>query len=60
MLFAVRGQSLLTSLGLLITRHFADERVVFADSKDTLIEALANFVSSEKTLRAMERMPLDE
>lgn len=55
-----RGHSLLTALGSLVARHFADNRVVFADSKDTLIEALATFVSSEKTLRAMENMKKSE
>ncbi|CAG0912819.1 unnamed protein product [Notodromas monacha] len=54
------GKSLLTALGSLIAQHFADERVIFSDSKDSLIEALATFVSSEQTLRAMENMKREE
>ena len=43
-------------LGEFLGLHFADERIAFADSKDTLIQALASLVSNQKTLPSLEKM----
>ncbi|XP_068246013.1 E3 ubiquitin-protein ligase RNF123-like [Palaemon carinicauda] len=50
-------QSLLTEVGEFLALHFCDQRIVYADSKDSLIQALAGFVCHKTTLTALENMP---
>ncbi|KAG0728488.1 E3 ubiquitin-protein ligase RNF123 [Chionoecetes opilio] len=50
-------QSLLTDVGEFLALHFCDARIVYADSKDSLIQALAGFVCHQPTLAALEAMP---
>ncbi|XP_066957839.1 E3 ubiquitin-protein ligase RNF123-like isoform X1 [Macrobrachium rosenbergii] len=49
--------SLLTEVGEFLALHFCDQRIVYADSKDSLIQALAGFVCNKITLTALENMP---
>lgn len=51
------SQCLLTSVGEFLALHFSDPRIVYADSKDSLIQALAGFVCHQTTLTALENMP---
>lgn len=51
-------QTLLTNVGEFLALHFCDTRIVYADSKDSLIQALAGFVCHKATLTALENMPL--
>ncbi|XP_042209259.1 E3 ubiquitin-protein ligase RNF123-like isoform X2 [Homarus americanus] len=51
------SQNLLTSVGEFLALHFCDSRIVYADSKDSLIQALAGFVCHQTTLTALENMP---
>lgn len=51
------SQCLLTSVGEFLALHFCDSRIVYADSKDSLIQALAGFVCHQTTLTALENMP---
>ncbi|ROT73610.1 E3 ubiquitin-protein ligase RNF123 [Penaeus vannamei] len=53
------SQALLTSVGEFLALHFCDSRIVYADSKDSLIQALAGFVCHQTTLTALEMMPLE-
>ncbi|XP_067001612.2 E3 ubiquitin-protein ligase RNF123 isoform X2 [Anabrus simplex] len=48
---------LLVEISEFLCDHFADPRIVHANSKDTLIQALAHFVCSPNTLHALERVP---
>lgn len=50
-------QALLTDVGEFLALHFCDSRIVYADSKDSLIQALAGFVCHPPTLKALEAMP---
>ncbi|XP_045599784.1 E3 ubiquitin-protein ligase RNF123 [Procambarus clarkii] len=54
---ALSSQSLLSSVGEFLALHFCDSRIVYADSKDSLIQALAGFVCHQTTLTALENMP---
>lgn len=47
----------LINVGLFLSSHFADKRIVSADVKDTLIQALAALVCQPPTLKALEAMP---
>lgn len=46
-------------VGQFLCNHFADPRIVHASSKDTLIQALANFVCNPNTLHYLEELPVD-
>ncbi|KAK8379093.1 hypothetical protein O3P69_019133 [Scylla paramamosain] len=50
-------KTLLTDVGEFLALHFCDSRIVYADSKDSLIQALAGFVCHPPTLAALEAMP---
>ncbi|KAL4226862.1 hypothetical protein ACF0H5_014841 [Mactra antiquata] len=39
--------------------HFADSRIVIADSRDNIIQALACFTCYEKSLKVLESLPLE-
>lgn len=54
---ATSTQTLLTDVGEFLALHFCDTRIVYADSKDSLIQALAGFVCHQPTLAALEAMP---
>ncbi|XP_022238459.1 E3 ubiquitin-protein ligase RNF123-like [Limulus polyphemus] len=49
----------LTRFGTFLAEHFADKRIVNADLKDLLIEALASYVCNRVTLRALESIPVE-
>lgn len=49
--------NLLTNVSLFLSEHFADKRIVSADVKDNLIQALASFVCKPLTLTALESIP---
>ncbi|GLH11947.1 E3 ubiquitin-protein ligase [Gryllus bimaculatus] len=53
------ADQLLMEMGKFLANHFADTRIVHANSKDTLIQSLATFVCSPNTLQALERCPVD-
>jgi Kip1 ubiquitination-promoting complex protein 1 len=48
---------LLIEVAEFLCDHFADPRIVHANSKDTLIQALAGFVCSQNTLLSLEMVP---
>ena len=50
-------EGLLVEVAEFLCDHFSDPRIVHANSKDTLIQALASFVSSPNTLLSLERVP---
>ncbi|KAJ9584194.1 hypothetical protein L9F63_021458, partial [Diploptera punctata] len=50
-------EDLLIEVSEFLCDHFSDPRIVHANSKDTLIQALANFVCSSNTLIALEKVP---
>ena len=50
-------EGLLVEVAEFLCDHFSDPRIVHANSKDTLIQALASFVSSSNTLLSLERVP---
>ncbi|XP_075216165.1 E3 ubiquitin-protein ligase RNF123-like isoform X2 [Lycorma delicatula] len=49
-------RELLMDVGHFLCVHFADPRIVHASSKDTLIQALANFVCNPTTLHILEEL----
>ncbi|KAK7063244.1 hypothetical protein SK128_006712, partial [Halocaridina rubra] len=51
------SQNLLTAVGEFLALHFCDSRIVYANSKDSLIQALGGFVFHQTTLTALEMMP---
>lgn len=57
-LFPLPGhEDLLIDIAHFLCDHFADPRIVHANSKDTLVQALASFFSSSSTLVALEKVP---
>lgn len=50
-------EDLLIEVSEFLCEHFADPRIVHANSKDTMIQALANFVCAQNTLQALEKVP---
>ncbi|RZF38962.1 hypothetical protein LSTR_LSTR003705 [Laodelphax striatellus] len=52
-------QCILMDVGQFICTHFADPRIVHASCKDTLVQALANFVCNAGTLKCLEMLPLE-
>jgi len=50
-------EDLLVEVAEFLCDHFSDPRIVHANSKDTLIQTLASFVSSPNTLLSLERVP---
>ncbi|KFM72197.1 E3 ubiquitin-protein ligase RNF123, partial [Stegodyphus mimosarum] len=50
---------LLIKYGSFLAHHFADERVVNAELKDSLVQALASYVCYPATLQALESMDSD-
>lgn len=50
-------EDLLIEVSEFLCDHFSDPRIVHANSKDTLIQALASFVCSPTTLLSLERVP---
>lgn len=52
-------RELLMDVGQFLCIHFADPRIVHASSKDTLIQALANFVCTPNTLHILEELPAE-
>nr|QVD39346.1 E3 ubuquitin-protein kinase RNF123 [Schistocerca gregaria] len=51
------SEELLKDVAEFLCNHFADPRIVNAGSKDTLIQALASFVSQSHTLQCLELVP---
>uniref|UniRef100_T1IK83 RING-type E3 ubiquitin transferase n=1 Tax=Strigamia maritima TaxID=126957 RepID=T1IK83_STRMM len=47
----------LVDMALFLSTHFSDKRVVNADIKDILIQAVASFVCHQPTLKGLEQMP---
>lgn len=50
-------EALFIEVGDFLARYFSDPRIVHAASQDTLIQALASFVASPRTLRCIEKIP---
>ncbi|RXG70895.1 E3 ubiquitin-protein ligase [Armadillidium vulgare] len=50
--------NLLKNVGEFLALHFSDPRIVYADSKDFLIQALAGFVCQRPGLEALESIPV--
>ncbi|XP_073718060.1 E3 ubiquitin-protein ligase RNF123 [Misgurnus anguillicaudatus] len=50
----------LTHLAAILSKHFADPRIVGTDIKDSLMQALASYVCYPQSLRAVERIPEDQ
>ncbi|XP_056887645.1 E3 ubiquitin-protein ligase RNF123 isoform X2 [Takifugu flavidus] len=50
----------LTRLASILTKHFADPRIVGTDIKDSLMQALASYVCYPQSLRAVERIPQEQ
>lgn len=50
-------ETLFVEVGDFLARYFSDPRIVHAASQDTLIQALASFVASPRTLRCLEKIP---
>ncbi|XP_067139303.1 E3 ubiquitin-protein ligase RNF123-like [Centruroides vittatus] len=50
-------QEILVKYGTFLAHHFADRRVVNAELKDSLVQALAAYVCHPTTLKALEEMP---
>lgn len=50
----------LTQLAAILSKHFADPRIVGTDIKDSLMQALASYVCYPQSLRAVERIPEDQ
>ncbi|XP_063226205.1 E3 ubiquitin-protein ligase RNF123 isoform X2 [Bacillus rossius redtenbacheri] len=55
---ALQGyKEFLVDMAEFLCDHFADQRIIHANSKDTMIQALASFVCSQMTLDALEEVP---
>ncbi|XP_066594474.1 E3 ubiquitin-protein ligase RNF123-like [Prorops nasuta] len=52
-------KEILLKIADFLCNHFLDPRIVNASAKDTLILALAGFVSNPLTLEAMENVPIE-
>nr|CAD7194583.1 unnamed protein product [Timema douglasi] len=50
-------EDLLIEMAEFLCDHFSDTRIVHANSKDTMIQALASFVCCDVTLDALEKVP---
>ncbi|XP_054640910.1 E3 ubiquitin-protein ligase RNF123 isoform X2 [Dunckerocampus dactyliophorus] len=50
----------LTQLAAILSKHFADPRIVGTDIKDSLMQALASYVCYPQSLRAVERIPEEQ
>ncbi|KAA0712436.1 E3 ubiquitin-protein ligase RNF123 [Triplophysa tibetana] len=50
----------LTQLATILSKHFADPRIVGTDIKDSLMQALASYVCYPQSLRAVERIPEEQ
>nr|CAD7455281.1 unnamed protein product [Timema tahoe] len=50
-------EDLLIEMAEFLCDHFSDPRIVHANSKDTMIQALASFVCCDVTLDALEKVP---
>ncbi|KAI7791397.1 putative E3 ubiquitin-protein ligase RNF123 [Triplophysa rosa] len=50
----------LTQLATILSKHFADLRIVGTDIKDSLMQALASYVCYPQSLRAVERIPEEQ
>ncbi|XP_053210513.1 E3 ubiquitin-protein ligase RNF123-like isoform X2 [Panonychus citri] len=48
---------LLQQLCVFIASHFGDERIVNADLRESIVQALASLVSNQETLRILESIP---
>lgn len=42
-----------------VCKQFDDSRIVSANSRDLIVQALAEFVSNERTLRLLEKIDVD-
>ncbi|CAF88646.1 unnamed protein product, partial [Tetraodon nigroviridis] len=54
------SEETLTRLASILTKHFADPRIVGTDIKDSLMQALASYVCYPQSLRAVERIPQEQ
>ncbi|KAG8233963.1 hypothetical protein J437_LFUL013455 [Ladona fulva] len=52
-------EELLYQVGMFLSKHYYDPRIVHANSNDTLVEALAAFFCAPTALKALEKLPLD-
>ncbi|XDV21998.1 hypothetical protein PO909_026977 [Leuciscus waleckii] len=50
----------LAQLAAILAKHFADQRIVGTDIKDSLMQALASYVCYPQSLRAVERIPEEQ
>lgn len=50
-------QRVLTDVAEFVATHFADSRIIIAETKDTLTQALSSFICNRIMLTALEEMP---
>ncbi|CAL8088738.1 unnamed protein product [Orchesella dallaii] len=52
-------EGILTEVAEFVAKHFADTRIIIAETKDTLTQALSSFICNRTMLTALEQMPSD-
>lgn len=51
---------LVVSCAAFLCAEFADQRIVLASTRESLVQTLASFATQSATMRAIERVPLKQ